>query len=105
MIQTLGEGAFGKVKLAADIQTKVMYAIKILNRKKLKSMKISCGKTGYDLVLTELAILQTLQHPNILWLHEIIDSPKKEHLYLVTEYHINGSVNDLIKTANAKYEE
>ena len=51
MIQTLGEGAFGKVKLATDIQTKVMYAIKILNRKKLKSINISCGKSAYDFVL------------------------------------------------------
>jgi serine/threonine protein kinase len=55
-------------------------------------------------VLKELEILQTLQHPNVLWLNEIIDSPKKEHLYLVTEYHTNGSIQDLIKNLNKKYE-
>ena len=41
MIKTLGEGAFGKVKLAIDQDTKVMYAVKILNRKRLKSKQIS----------------------------------------------------------------
>ena len=55
--------------------------------------------------MQELEILQTLDHPNILWLHEIIDSPKKDHLYFVTEFHINGSINDLIKQANAKHNE
>jgi serine/threonine protein kinase len=69
-----------------------MFAIKILNRKVLKTKQISEGKSAYDFVLGELKILQTLQHPNVLWLHEIIDSPKKDHLYVVTEYHTNGSI-------------
>ena len=42
-----------------------------------------------------------MQHPNIIWLHEIIDNPEKEDdLYLVTEYHSNGSIGDIIKKIN-----
>jgi serine/threonine protein kinase len=55
-------------------------------------------------VLKELEILQTLHHPNVLWLNEIIDSPEREHLYLVTEYHTNGSIQERIKKLNLKYE-
>ena len=61
-----------------------MYAIKIMNRKRLKTKKVSQGKSAYDYVMQELVILQSLQHPNVIWLHEIIDAPKKDHLYLVT---------------------
>lgn len=49
----------------------------------------------------ELKVLKTLQHPNIIWLHEIIDNPDKEDdLYLVTEYHSNGSIGDILKKIN-----
>ena len=61
------------------------------------------GKTAYDFMLQELKILQKLEHPNILWLQEIIDSPLKDNLYLVTEFHANGSVVDLLNKINGKY--
>ncbi len=57
-----------------------MYAIKILNRKRLKSKNVSKGKSAYDYVMQEVKILQSLQHPNVLWLHEVIDAPIKDHL-------------------------
>ena len=45
----------------------------------------------------ELKILERLEHPNIIWLHEIIDDPKRDNIYLVTEYHIKGSLGDLVQ--------
>ena len=63
------------------------------------------GKSAYDCVLDELLVLQRLEHPNIIWLHEIIDDKKKDHIYLVTEYHSKGSLGDIIKEKNVKYEE
>ena len=35
-------------------------------------------------VIEELKVLQRLQHPNIIYLHEIIDDPKKDYIYLIT---------------------
>jgi hypothetical protein len=31
------------------------------------------GKSAYESVLEEMKILKRLEHPNIIWLHEIID--------------------------------
>ena len=38
--------------------------------------------------MEELKVLQRLQHPNIIWLHEIIEA--KDKVYLVTEWYKNG---------------
>lgn len=35
--KTLGHGSFGKVKIAEHVQTRYKVAIKILNRRKMKS--------------------------------------------------------------------
>ena len=41
------------------------------------------GKTAYDAVKEELKVLQSLDHPNVLWLHEIIDEPgSTKNMYL-----------------------
>ena len=45
------------------------------------------------------------QHPNVVWLHEIIDDPGKDHLYLVTDYHCGGSLGDKVESRNAIYED
>jgi hypothetical protein len=38
-----------------------------------------------------------LEHPNVLWLHEIIDDPNKGDLLLVTRYYENGSLGNLVR--------
>ena len=55
------------------------------------------GKTAYDYVLIELEVMKQIEHPNIIWLHEIINDPTKDNLYLVTEYHSKGSLGDILK--------
>jgi serine/threonine protein kinase len=63
-----------------------------MNKAHLMKKITSKGKNAYDSVLEELKILQRLKHPNIIWLHEIIDDPKKDKLYLVTDWYKNGSL-------------
>lgn len=58
------------------------------------------GKSAYDAVKEELVVLQKLEHPNIIWLHEVIDDPNKDDIYLVTEFHSKGSLGDIIKEKN-----
>mgnify|MGYP006100845239 CR=1 FL=1 len=57
ILQSLGEGTFGKVKLAVDTKTREMYAIKIMSKKRLKKDTITRGKSAYDFMLQELEIL------------------------------------------------
>ena len=57
IIKTLGEGSFGKVKLCVDTQSNNTYAVKIMNKKLLKSKSMTKDKSAYDFVLGELKIL------------------------------------------------
>ena len=40
----------------------------------------------------ELAVLKKLRHPNITQLHEVIDDPMRNKLYLILEYVSGGFV-------------
>jgi len=57
--------------------------------------------TGSDCFRMELKVLKKLQHPNIIWLHEVIDD-QDSSLYLVTEYYKNGSLGDEMRRLNFK---
>jgi len=57
-----------------------------MNKKLLKLKQCGNGQTAYDCVKVELELLAKLEHPNIIWLHEIIDDATKDHIYLVTEW-------------------
>ena len=48
-------------------------------------------------MIEELKVLKTLEHPNVIFLHEIIDDDQRKDICLVTEYHSKGSLGDLIK--------
>jgi hypothetical protein len=54
-----------------------------MNKKALEKKKTGNGKNALDCVVEELKVLKSLEHPNIIWLIEIIDDPKKDHIYLV----------------------
>jgi serine/threonine protein kinase len=83
--KVLGKGSFATVHLGEHQGTKIKYAIKEMSKARLMMKRVAKGKNAYDCVLEELKVLQRLHHPNIIWLHEIIDDPKKDKIYLVTE--------------------
>ena len=60
LVRTLGEGSFGKVKLATHIVTNQQVALKIITRKKLISRDMA-GR-----VEREIEYLQLLRHPHII---------------------------------------
>ncbi|MCJ1307677.1 Protein kinase [Agyrium rufum] len=69
IIKTLGEGSFGKVKLATHKQTGQQVALKIIPRKKLISRDMA-GR-----VEREIQYLQLLRHPHIIKLYTVITTP------------------------------
>ena len=78
IIKTIGEGTFGKVKLAKNIPSNELVAIKILEKTKISDDEdLSCIKN-------EIKFLKKLNHPNIISLYEIIET--KTHYFIVMEY-------------------
>jgi 5'-AMP-activated protein kinase catalytic alpha subunit len=86
--KTLGIGSFGKVKIAEHILTGHKVAIKILNRRKIKSMEME------EKVKREIKILRLFMHPHIIRLYEVIDTPAD--IYVVMEYVKSGELFDYI---------
>jgi carbon catabolite-derepressing protein kinase len=60
IIRTLGEGSFGKVKLAVHQTTRQQVALKIINRKKLVTRDMA-GR-----IEREIKYLSLLRHPHII---------------------------------------
>ncbi|CDW87678.1 protein kinase domain containing protein [Stylonychia lemnae] len=96
IIQPIGRGKFAKVVMCIDQNTQQQYAMKIMNKKKLKKIFVGKNKFAYDAVETEMAILKKLDHPNIVRLYEIIDDPKHDKLYLITDLIKNGTLQKLL---------
>ncbi|KNA19803.1 hypothetical protein SOVF_058140 [Spinacia oleracea] len=84
----LGEGNFGKVKFAKNIETGNSFAVKILEKKKILNLKIT------DQIKREIGTLKLLRHPNIVRLHEVLASKTK--IFMVLEYVHGGELFDKI---------
>ncbi|KAI0399339.1 protein kinase SNF1 [Xylaria palmicola] len=76
--KTLGEGSFGKVKLAVHRSTGQQVALKIIARKKL----ISRDMVGR--VEREIEYLQLLRHPHIIKLYSVIKT--QNEIIMVLEF-------------------
>ena len=90
--ETIGEGAFAKVKLAIHIPTGEKVAIKILNKEHL--FEEASEFNDINKIRKEINILKRIRHKNIIQLYEIMES--KSHLYIVMEYCENKELFDYI---------
>ncbi|PFH32004.1 putative histone kinase SNF1 [Besnoitia besnoiti] len=86
--ETIGEGTFGKVKLGVHVATQEQVAIKILEKSRIKEAD------DVERVVREIHILQTVKHPHVVRLFEIIET--QQHLYLIMEYASGGELYDYI---------
>ena len=86
-IKDIGEGNFGKVKLSTLNSTKEKFAIKILDKEKLKSQTKST-------LFNEIQIISKLKHPNIIYVEKILEDEK--NYYIIMEYCEKGELFDYI---------
>ncbi|KAG0483992.1 hypothetical protein HPP92_012076 [Vanilla planifolia] len=86
--KALGIGTFGKVKIAEHLLTGHKVAIKVLNRRKIRSMDME------EKVRREIKILRLFMHPHIIRLYEVIETPSD--IYLIMEYVKSGELFDYI---------
>ncbi|CAN8070715.1 unnamed protein product [Agarophyton chilense] len=88
MLHTLGEGAFGKVRLAVDETTGMEYAIKIMDKSHIKANELTLQ------VRREIAVMKAMTHPNIVNLHAVLTSSK--NLYMVMDLVTGGELFDAV---------
>ena len=72
----VGKGTFGDVKLATHVLTGEKGAIKILEKSRISR------EEDFNRVVREIQVLKMLNHPNIVKLLEVLDTP--HHIFLVT---------------------
>ncbi|KAJ5089325.1 hypothetical protein N7532_008009 [Penicillium argentinense] len=87
--QTLGEGEFGKVKLGWKRDGSIQVAIKLIRRESLGSNPSRLPK-----IYREISILRDLAHPNIVRLHEMVETDR--HIGIIMEYASGGELFDYI---------
>jgi calcium-dependent protein kinase len=81
----LGRGTYGVVHKVQHRTNKDWRACKKIERKKIKN---------WERFQTEVKILQTLDHPNVIKLYEYFEDEK--NVYLITELCTGGELFDLI---------
>ncbi|KAK6083570.1 serine threonine-protein kinase ssp1 [Seiridium cupressi] len=93
VIEEIGRGVHGKVKLARNLENSENVAIKIVARfsKKRRLGKVT-AMSPQDKTKKEIAILKKIRHPNVVALLEIIDDPELKKIYMVLEHVELGEV-------------
>ena len=96
MLDDLGEGIFGSVKLGVEKKTRERVAIKIIKKKKAKSSDIEC-------VRTEIDIMKLCHHPNVVHLLDHFENA--EYIFIVMEYIPGGRLTDYMKEKKFNFTE
>ena len=87
--QLLGEGTTGKVKLAVHKETGEEVAVKII-KKSMFEVKPDLERK----IRREIALMRLLDHPHIMKLIGVCESPR--HLYIILEYEKHGELFDYL---------
>ncbi|KAM8703209.1 hypothetical protein ACLKA7_007916 [Drosophila subpalustris] len=98
LMDQIGQGSYGLVKLAYSEEDSTHYAMKILSKKRLLRQAALMRRSPkqatspLDRVYREIAVLKKLDHPNIVKLVEVLDDPMEDSLYMVFELVKKGEV-------------
>lgn len=93
--EVLGTGSFAVVKKATSRADGSQWAVKIIEKAKLE-------KADVEALQTEVAILETVKHPNIVAMRQVFDSSSV--FYMVMELMVGGELFDRI-VEKSKYSE
>mmetsp|Transcript_16104 Transcript_16104/g.40721 ORF Transcript_16104/g.40721 Transcript_16104/m.40721 type:complete len:603 (-) Transcript_16104:480-2288(-) len=85
-VRSLGSGSFATVKLVVSRVDGQQYAAKIID--KIKTLETD--PEGLDDVWREIEVLQSVDHPNIVCLHQVYDEPRR--LFMLMQYAAGGEL-------------
>ncbi|KAG2194520.1 hypothetical protein INT47_005793 [Mucor saturninus] len=88
LLQTLGEGEFGKVKFGIEVKTGQEVAIKLIRK---DSMDSTSRMTKVE---REISVLRILHHPNIVELFDVIETEK--YIGIILQCATGGELFDYI---------
>ena len=91
----LGEGAFGEVWLTSKKDDTKKYATKKMDREEIEKSE------SMKYLRNEIAILQYLNHPNIVKFQEV--KKTKKHFYIIMEYCNGGDLSKALEIYIEKY--
>eukprot|EP01041_Mallomonas_annulata_P003093 gene3093-6067_t len=98
LLDVLGAGSYGEVRMAKDRISDKIFALKILSKEFLKKRKNGhTTETYFEDIKREIAIMKKLMHPNVLRLFEVLDDPNVNKIYLVLEYMKKGDLICFLK--------
>eukprot|EP00111_Clytia_hemisphaerica_P000286 TCONS_00000725-protein len=83
----LGKGSFGTVNEAIRIDSGEKFAVKVINKEK-------AGSAAVKLLEREVAIMKKVDHPNIIFLEEVLETQTK--MYLVMELCSHGGLEEML---------
>uniref|UniRef100_UPI00398EA67F NUAK family SNF1-like kinase 1 n=1 Tax=Pristiophorus japonicus TaxID=55135 RepID=UPI00398EA67F len=88
ILQTLGRGAYGKVKKAQERATGRTVAIKSVRKDKVQE------ELDRIHIQREMEIMSSLNHPNIIRIYEVFEN--KDKIIIVMDYCSNGELYDYV---------
>ncbi|XP_071971159.1 death-associated protein kinase 2-like isoform X2 [Engystomops pustulosus] len=100
LLEKLGSGHFGEVKKCKEKSTGTFYAGKFIKTRKCKGSRLGLDR---DQVEREVFILQQLEHPNVMRLHDVFAC--KAEMVLILELIRGGELFDFIAEKEALSEE
>ena len=86
--RTLGEGTFGKVKYAVNVETQEAVAIKVLDKEKIQKQNMG------NQIKKEISIMKMVKHRYIVGMIEVLASKSK--IFIVLELVTGGELFDKI---------
>lgn len=96
LLETIGQGQFGKVMLAEDISGDKMnnfVAIKTINRVDKRKLITQTYMSHTLKIKREIQIMKECDHPNVVKLYLVIDDMKYDKILLVIEYCQLGEID------------
>ncbi|KAI7867041.1 kinase-like domain-containing protein [Spinellus fusiger] len=111
ILREIGRGVHGKVKLAQDLYTQHLVAIKIVDKRSRrrqlgysmlrghqqpvwsdKKSDLPQYRENEQKIKREISILKKCAHPNVVQLKEVIDDPQSKKIYMALEYTEEGEI-------------